>query len=141
MHAQGLQSHLLHFSDVSTNWLNEKITKHTYQENLYWGVMDQVGVKKIKVAKNYTFLSIIFYPSISFPVPWLSVGTIWYTPYLSIVDSRKISLLHLYRLNLYHCGFLLFMFCFYSTWKKVICPFMKGKQLLNFLANEHWELF
>ena len=55
----------------------------------------------------------------------LNVGAIWYTTYLSIADSRKIYFLHPYHLNLYRCGILLLMFCFYSTWKKVICTFMR----------------
>ena len=46
----------------------KKITKKIYQEISYWGVMDEIGVEGAKVAKDYTFLSIIFYPSISFPV-------------------------------------------------------------------------
>ena len=104
----------------------------------YWGLMDQIGVERAKIAKNYTFLSIMFYPSISFPVSWLIFGTIWYTIYLSILNSGKRFLLHSYHLNLYRCALLL-LFCFYSTKKKVICTFMEGK--LDFLANENWELF
>ena len=90
----------------------KKLPSRFIKKDSYWGVLDQIGVKRAKIAKNYTFLWTIFYPSISFPLSLIKVGTIWYSTYLSIADSGKISLLHPYHLNLYRCGFLLFIFFF-----------------------------